>query len=34
MIIRVYGKYIEDAASIKDGNKLDSMYQGYMSKEK
>lgn len=34
MIIRVYGKYIEDAGRAKDGNKLDAMYQGYMGKEK
>jgi len=28
MIIKVYSKYIEDATRPKDGNKLDSMYQG------
>ena len=32
MIIRVYGKYIEDAGSRTDGSKLDGQYNGLMGK--
>jgi len=32
MIIRVYGKYIEDAGSRTDGSKLDVQYNGMMGK--
>ena len=32
MIIRVYGKYIEDVGSRSDGSKLDGQYNGLMSK--
>jgi hypothetical protein len=34
MIIRVYGKYIENAGQQKDGAKFDGIYKGTMSKEK
>jgi integrase len=34
MIIKVYGKYIEDATGVKDGSNLDSIYQGSISNEK
>jgi integrase len=32
MIIRVYGKYIEDAGDRSDGSKLDGQYNGLMGK--
>ncbi len=32
MIIKVYGKYIEDAGGVKDGNGLNAIYQGMMGK--
>jgi integrase len=34
MIIRVYGKYIENAGKHKDGTKFDGIYKVAMSKEK
>ena len=34
MIIKVYGKYIEDATGIKDGSNLDALYQGYFGNGK
>jgi integrase len=34
MIIRVYGKYIENAGKHQDGAKFDGIYKGMMSKEK
>ena len=34
MIIRVYGKYIENAGNHEDGAKFDGIYKGIMSKEK
>jgi hypothetical protein len=34
MIIRVYGKYIENAGKHQDGAKFDGIYKGIMSKEK
>jgi integrase len=34
MIIRVYGKYIENAGKHEDGAKFDGIYKGIMSKEK
>jgi integrase len=34
MIIRVYGKYIENAGKQKDGAIFDGIYKGIMSKEK
>ena len=33
MIIKVYGKYIEDATGVKDGSNLDAIYQGSVSSE-
>jgi hypothetical protein len=32
MIIRVYGKYIEDVSGRSDGSKLDGQYNGFMGK--
>lgn len=34
MIIRVYGKYIENAGMHKDGAKFDDIYKGIMGKKK
>jgi hypothetical protein len=34
MIIRVYGKYIENAGRHEDRAKFDGIYKGIMSKEK
>jgi len=34
MIIRVYGKYIENAGLQEDGANFDGIYKGMMSKEK
>ncbi len=34
MIIRVYGKYIENAGRHEDGSKFDGIYKGMISKEK
>jgi integrase len=34
MIIRVYGKYIENAGRHEDGANLNGLYKGIMSKEK
>ena len=34
MIIRVYGKYIENAGKQEDGAKFDGIYKGIMGKEK
>ena len=34
MIIKVYGKYIENAAGgVKDGSCLQAVYQGFMDKD-
>jgi len=33
MIIKVYGKYIEDANGSKDGNYLNSFYRGVIEKQ-
>jgi len=33
MIIRVYGKYVENAGNHEDGAKFDDIYKGIMSKE-
>lgn len=32
MIIKVYGKYIENANGFRDGTNLDAIYQKYMDK--
>ncbi len=33
MIIRVYGKYIENASGFKDGTNLDAIYQGFIGND-
>ena len=33
MIIKVYGKYIEDATGVKDGSNLDAIYQGFIGND-
>lgn len=33
MVIRVYGKYIEDASGFQDGKNLDVFYKSSMSKD-
>lgn len=33
MIIKVYGKYIENTGGVKDGSSFEAIYQGFIGKE-